>query len=106
MSSLKQDIQKSEGWKRFPILDILATFVIAVVAVALERIYGGNAPLAIALLMATGGFVVALPVDYAGHKRWSRKTRGETIKGIVYGVRIFLIIAIFSIVSSLLVKYI
>jgi hypothetical protein len=106
VSSLKQDIQKSEGWKRFPILDILASFVVAVVAVALERIYGGNAPLAIAFLMAAGGFVVALPVDYASPKRWSRKTRGETIKGIVYGVRIFLMIVVFSIVSSLLLKYI
>jgi hypothetical protein len=106
VSSLKQDIQKSEGWRIFPILDILASLAIAGVAVALERIYGGNAPFAIALLLAVGGFSVALPVDYAGHKRWSRKTRGEAIKGVIYCVRIFLVIAIFSAVSSLLLKYI
>jgi hypothetical protein len=106
VSSLKQDIQKSEGWKRFPILDILASLAIAGIAVALERIYSGNAPFAIALLLGVGGFFVALPVDYAGHKRWSWKTRDEAIKSIIYGVRIFLIIAIFSIVSSLLLKYI
>ena len=87
-------------------MDILASLVIAAVTVALERVYGGNAPFAIALLLAVGGLVVALPVDYAGYKRWSRKPRDEAVKGIIYGVRIFSIIAIFSIVSSLLLNYI
>jgi hypothetical protein len=94
VSSLSQDIKKSEGWKRFPIVDILAGLLIAGVAVALEKVYGGNAPLAIALLLAVLGLVVAWPVnigsrDYlSGSRRLSRKPRDEAIKGIIYGVRI------------------
>ena len=106
MSSLSQDIQKSEGWKRFPILDIIAILVVAAVAVALEKIYGGGAVYAVAGLMIVGGIAVAFPFDTAGHKRWSLRDRSEAIKGYIYGGRIFLITAISSVLGLLLLNYI
>jgi hypothetical protein len=106
VSSLSQDIQKSEGWKRFPMLDIIAILVVAVAVVALEKIYGGDALYAIAFLMVIGGIIVALPFDTAGFKRWSLRDRSEAIKGFIYGGRIFLITAISSVLGLLLLNYI
>jgi len=103
--SLKETMWTSEGWKKFPMLDVLAGVAVAVVAVVLEKIYGGNAPYAIAFLMAVGGIVVALPFDYVG-RRPVPKPRVEAVKGIVYGIRVFLIVTIFSVLSILLLSYI
>jgi len=102
---LRERISKSEGWKKFPILDILASFIITIVDVVLVKIYNGNLHLGIPIILVLGGIVVALPFHYVG-RRAVAKPRDEAKRDIIYSIRIFLIAGISSVLSSLLLKYI
>jgi hypothetical protein len=91
---LKGQISKSKGFKRFPILDILASVVVAIGSIMSLPIQG-SAIWGLAGLIGFFGFVMI--IGQSG--RHAPKSLEEKQKNIMFGLRMILI----SIISSILI---
>ncbi len=105
MSSLKERIFQSAGFRKFPMLDILASFIVAFVSVVLQPIYS-DMTWGLVTVIALLGFIWFLGalVDYGGGRRRMAKSREEAVKNVVYGARMIIVSIIASILILLLLQ--